>query len=42
MGNDPHYIAQAEDHKILDDNVFYIENEYIKLSFSSNFRIFLP
>lgn len=35
MGNNPHYTAQAEDHKILDDNVFYIENEYIKFGINT-------
>ncbi|MBQ7830147.1 MAG: hypothetical protein IJ345_07735 [Clostridia bacterium] len=28
---DPHYLALEEDYKILDENVVYIENEYIKL-----------
>ena len=27
----PHYLALEEDYKILDENVVYIENEYIKL-----------
>lgn len=31
MSNQPHYLAEAEDYKILDENVVYIENEYIKL-----------
>lgn len=35
MGNNPHYTAQAEDHKILDDNVFYIENEYIRFGINT-------
>ena len=35
MGSNPHYTAQAEDHKILDDNVFYIENEYIKFGINT-------
>lgn len=35
MGNNPHYIAQEEDHKILDENVFYIENEYIKFGINT-------
>ena len=30
MSNNPHYLAEAEDYKILDENVVYIENEYIK------------
>ncbi len=30
MANNPHYLAEAEDYKILDENVVYIENEYIK------------
>ena len=30
MSNQPHYLAEAEDYKILDDNVVYIENEFIK------------
>ena len=35
MGNNPHYIAEAEDYKILDDNEFYIENEYIKFGINT-------
>lgn len=35
MGNNPHYLAQEEDHKILDENVFYIENEYIKFGINT-------
>ena len=35
MGNNPHYVAQAEDHKILDDNTFYIENEFIKFGINT-------
>lgn len=31
MSNNPHYLAEEEDYKILDENVVYIENEYIKL-----------
>ena len=30
MSNQPHYLAEEEDYKILDDNVVYIENEFIK------------
>lgn len=29
--NNGHYLAYEEDYKILDDNVIYVENEYIKL-----------
>ena len=35
MGTNPHYLAQEEDHKILDENVFYIENEYIKFGINT-------
>ena len=31
MSEKPHYLAEEEDYKILDENVVYIENEYIKL-----------
>lgn len=31
MATDPHYLALEEDYKILDENVVYVENEYIKL-----------
>ena len=30
MSNNPHYLAEENDYKILDENVVYIENEYIK------------
>ena len=30
MSSQPHYLAEEEDYKILDENVVYIENEYIK------------
>ena len=30
MSNNPHYLAEENDYKILDGNVVYIENEYIK------------
>ena len=35
MAENPHYIAEAEDYKILDDNVVYIENEYIKFGINA-------
>ena len=35
MSNNPHYTAQAEDHKILDDHTFYIENESIKFGINT-------
>jgi hypothetical protein len=31
MSNKPHYLAEEEDYKILDENVVCVENEYIKL-----------
>ena len=31
MATDPHYLALEEDYKILDDNVVYVENEFIRL-----------
>lgn len=35
MAENPHYLAEAEDYKILDDNVVFIENEYIKFGINA-------